>query len=204
MSITTMCDADDPGAYEYPNARNIGWCCDKPLYVHETHKGLVLSMFERNGYDDSDFYAVVWNPEKRCPEQIEYASTRGWSYCNTASVDATPETLAAYQAWQDEQHRVEQARLAKREKQTPAKGKLVRVIKGRKVPLDTEGTVFWIGRQREFGTLPRNGYVAHDREMHAYARSLGVLDPRDGLRVGFITESGEKFFTNAMNIEVLP
>lgn len=64
----------------------------------ETHKGLVLSLGERNGYHDSDFYANVWNPETRKVESIEYASTRGWTYDCGAHIDATPEVRADYEA----------------------------------------------------------------------------------------------------------
>ena len=71
----------------------------EPLYMRTTHVGKVLSLGERNGYDDSDFYAVVWDDEKNAPEEITYASTRGWTYPNGASVDATPEVVAKHEAW---------------------------------------------------------------------------------------------------------
>jgi hypothetical protein len=61
-----------------------------PLYMHTTHRGLVLDTGEHNYYDDSDFYAVVWNAEKGMPEHVEFASTRGWTYPNNACADATP------------------------------------------------------------------------------------------------------------------
>lgn len=78
-----------------------------PLWTWETHVGLCLSQYERNGYDDSDFYMVVWNPEKSEPETIMFASTRGWSYPSYASyVDATDEVKAAYAAYQARQARL--------------------------------------------------------------------------------------------------
>jgi len=68
-------------------------------FTYESHHGLCIKDFERNGYDDSDWFMVVWNPEKGAPETIEFASTRGWSYpCYGSRPDATPETLAAYAA----------------------------------------------------------------------------------------------------------
>jgi hypothetical protein len=76
------------------------------LYTWETHVGLCLRDYERNGYDDSDFHMVVWNPEKGEPEDICFASTRGWSYPSYNSyVDATPEVREAYAAWQRAQER---------------------------------------------------------------------------------------------------
>ena len=32
---------------------------------------ICLENRERNGYDDSDFYMIVWNPEEKGPESIE-------------------------------------------------------------------------------------------------------------------------------------
>jgi hypothetical protein len=72
-----------------------------PLYMETTHRGVVLSLGEYNGRDDSDFYATFWNEEKGAPEKYTYASTRGWTYPNHASVDATDDVKAKYRAWQD-------------------------------------------------------------------------------------------------------
>lgn len=69
-------------------------------WVKETHKGLCLYDYEKNGYDDSDFCMVVWNEEKQQPEHITFASTRGWTYPLYSSYpDATPEVKAKYEAW---------------------------------------------------------------------------------------------------------
>lgn len=75
--------------------------------TYESHHGLCLEDFERNGYDDSDWYMVVWNPEKREPETILFASTRGWSYpCYGSKPDASEETLAAYAQYRDAESRL--------------------------------------------------------------------------------------------------
>jgi hypothetical protein len=66
--------------------------------LHITHEGLVLSLGEDNGYNDSDFWAIVWNPQTKSTERVTYASTRGWTYDLSASVDATDEVRAAYAA----------------------------------------------------------------------------------------------------------
>lgn len=121
-----------------------------PLYLEETHVGLVLGIGERNGYNDSDFYATVWNPAKGCPETFEYASTRGWSYPNSAVVDATPEVRAAYEAYlavkADEARKEREAV----EANTPRMGKLVRVVRGRKVAVGTVGRIFWMGEAQKY------------------------------------------------------
>jgi hypothetical protein len=207
MPITTMCKADDQGAVfsDYWSNRDSSNPKRYPVYLQTSHVGLVLSKGENNGYHDSDFWALVWNDEQGKPERIEYASTRGWSYPNTATVDATPEVLAKYKAYLAEQQRQGQVERERCAAATPTKGKRVRVVKGRKVPVGTIGTVFWYGQAREFGFAPRNGYKAHARDMHAYAESL--CPPSEGLkrgrRVGLLLDNGDKVFTDATNVDVI-
>jgi len=57
--------------------------------------GAVIALREANGYHDSDFFALVWDADKGEAFEVEYGSTRG-AYTGGASVDATPEVLAAY------------------------------------------------------------------------------------------------------------
>ncbi len=55
--------------------------------------GLVLSEREANYYDDSDFYATVWNLEKGEPQEVIWGTTRGAmgpSHGYNCVVDATP------------------------------------------------------------------------------------------------------------------
>lgn len=130
-----------------------GGHCDGPfeaLYMKTTYEGRVLSLGERNGYHDSDFYAVVWTGSHTA--QVQYASTRGWSYPNGAWVDATPEVLEAYKAFQATQREAaekarEKARKAAAEKaaKIPKKGDQVVVVGGRKVKQGTEGKILWVG-----------------------------------------------------------
>lgn len=84
------------------NAKDIsgkdGACTD--TWTYETHHGLCIRDSEVNGYQDSDFYMLVWNPKKGEPEEIMFATTRGWSYpCYSSSADASEETMMAYNAW---------------------------------------------------------------------------------------------------------
>ena len=114
------------------------------------YEGAVLEDRERNGYHDSDFYAVVWDEEKQTVRSFEYATTRfgGGGWCK---VDATPETWAKVGEW----CRAKLVEWAEGSASTAAreieKGKRARVVKGRKVPIDTEGLIFWIGEARKFG-----------------------------------------------------
>lgn len=73
------------------------------IVLWETHVGLCLNDYERNGYEDSDFFMQVWNPEKGCVETILFATTRGWSYPSYGSFpDATPEVREAAMKWSKE------------------------------------------------------------------------------------------------------
>lgn len=58
------------------------------------YDGLILCDRERNYHDDSDFYAIIWNPVERRCEYHEYATTRfgGGGFCQ---IDATDEVKAA-------------------------------------------------------------------------------------------------------------
>lgn len=164
--------------YSYCPCRVLG-----PLYMETTHVGLVLRVWEQNGRDDSDFYAEVWNPETGRPESIQYASTRGWTYPNGATVDATPEVLAAYAAWCQRVDAERRAAEAAREAATPRFGKTVRVVKGRKVPVGTVAEVFWTGRNG----FNRSRWGRNEIE-----------------RIGLRLPDGSKVFTDASNVEVVP
>jgi hypothetical protein len=133
--------------------------------------------------DDSDFYAVVWNEDTQTIGHVEYATTRGWSYPNGAAVDATPEVKAKANAYLKVKAKEAWDRKNQEEAQTPAKGKRVRVVKGRKIKIGVEGTCFWYGSGKQFSP----------------SRWAG----KPPMRVGFKDDSGETHWTNADNVEVL-
>lgn len=60
----------------------------------ESYKGLVVSMYEHNGYDDSDYYAIVYDNGEF--KEIHYASTRYWTYDCNAQIDAPAELIQKY------------------------------------------------------------------------------------------------------------
>ena len=144
-----------------------------PMYTWESHNGLCIKDYERNGYDDSDFVMIVWNAEKQEPEHYCFASTRGWSYPSYgSSADATPEVMEAYNAWSERIAQAARERKARADAARPDKGKMLRVARGRKVAVGTEGLCFWIGQS-------------------AY-----------GMRVGLKTPTG-RVFTAVSNVEVV-
>lgn len=108
-----------------------------------SYEGCVLRLGEINGYDDSDFYAVVWDAASGSTKTITYATTRGYTYDNHASVDATPETWAAFFAHYVAGFRFFSANRAWKQATTVERGKQVRVTRGRKVKPGTEGRIFW-------------------------------------------------------------
>lgn len=118
------------------------WIYGKPNVQYE---GCVLATFERNGYHDSDFYATVWDEEKQAVVDVEYDTTR----CGgggRADIDATDEVIRkAYRYYwkigRSHFDKVTNPGMAK----DFGRGDKVVVVRGRKVPQGTVGTVFWMG-----------------------------------------------------------
>jgi hypothetical protein len=146
------------------------------------YEGAVLGKFERNGYHDSDFLAVVWTGE--AVTTVEYATTRGWTYYNGATVDATDEVKALAAEWLA----ADGIRRYRREDVAAALdvavGKRVRVTKGRKVPVGTEGTICWLGDDQY--SIPRYGNGGATKR-----------------RIGMALEDGSKVFLAAGNVTVI-
>lgn len=117
----------------------------------ESFTGRVIRTGEMNGYDDSDFYAVVQFDNGNFG-RVEYATTRGWTYPNGAAADATPEVQAAYEAWQRELAEQRQREHEEAEARTAYPGREVVFIEtvrkhkdNRRVEQGETGTVFWRG-----------------------------------------------------------
>lgn len=143
------------------------------------YAGAVLCTREENYHDDSDFYAICWDEEKQCLVREDYATTRfaGNGY---AGVDATEEVKAKAAAWLKSQLLPQVRAWNETQAQEPAKGKTVKVVKGRKIPHGTTGEVFWAGWQRN---------------RFDYNRS-------ETFRVGFKVGE-ETYWTDGKNVEVV-
>ncbi len=170
-----------------PGASNVRKRADDgsgELWLCDTHVGLCLSSYEHNGYDDSDFYMRVWNMEKGAPESVLYATTRAWTYpCFASAPDATPEVRTLYAMWCDKMRAEEERERKAREAAEPRKGKLIRVVRGRKIPHGTTGVCFWRGEGKAF-TWSQARWGAPER-------------------VGFKDVNGTTFWTNLSNVEVV-
>lgn len=144
------------------------------LWSYKTHVGLCISDHEINRTDDSDWYMTVWSVEKNKPEFICFASTRGWSYPAYGSApDATPEVLEKYNKYREQEREKALLREQEIERKTVRKYKEVVVVSGRKVPIGTQGRVFWIGSNRW------------------------------GVSVGIEEKNGKRHFTSEDNVEVV-
>jgi hypothetical protein len=116
-----------------------------------TYESRVLETRERNGYDDSDFYAVVFDDQTGDTTTVEYATTRFWTYNNSATVDADDETLERVEAVLTNRyfdcHRADHAARMSRVA-SGRKATLARTVRSKKNGTFAEGEtgrVFWFG-----------------------------------------------------------
>ena len=143
----------------HPLARSVPGDWNSPLIRsgEATHAGLVLSIEQKYNLrvmSDvwADFtFAKVWDMAEGRPLLVTLGNTEFGSSAE-AEVDATPEVVAAHEAWlaAEKARKVaeEEARL---EAEAEARVREVRrgcravVARGRKVAKGTEGRVFWLG-----------------------------------------------------------
>ncbi len=152
-----------------------------------THELRVLSVASREERVMSDVWdsvmrATVWNPETGQPESVYVTDGNSSSNgCRSfAEVDALPEYQAAYAAYRAAEAAEKAAQQAKyeadkraAEAREPKKGRRVKVVRGRKIPVGTEGQCFWMG------------------------------DTRYGTRVGLKNDAGETIWVDAKNVEAV-
>jgi hypothetical protein len=120
------------------------------MFLETKYVGCVVATGEHNGYDDSDFYAVVWDEATGGFIEVTYATTRGWTYGNSASVDAPADLIEKYRAACAAKAKA--AALA-RAKCRVCKGATVVAtrtlkVKGNKVAEGTKGVVIWYGADK--------------------------------------------------------
>jgi hypothetical protein len=131
--ITMQCSATDAGAQDvsenYKNSKEDA----STVFVRTFAIGCVLHTWERNGYDDSDFFAIYWNEATQSVESIQYATTRGWTYANSATIDATPEVIEKALQYKIKSTTPQLIKNAEELARIPARGRVCRVIKGRKI-----------------------------------------------------------------------
>lgn len=154
----------------------------------EEYKGATFYDFERNGYHDSDFYAVVWDAEAKCVRSIEYATTRfGGTDSNRVVTDATDEVVAAMAEVEAENYRqdlIDQWRADAAYVRKGSRVRLTRTFNGRKQPKveeGTEGTVIWRGASNYYGQGDRIGLKVEGLEEPVWmaATNVKVIEPQE-------------------------
>lgn len=142
------------------------------------YEGCVINYFERNGYEDSDFFAECWDEEKGKVVTIMYDTTR-FGGAGSAEIDATEETLRkVYRFYFNEARTMFDTRTNQMQAQTAKIGDHLKVVRGVKVPKGTEGRCFWKGTRYNY-------YSRKDEE-------------RVGLEV-----DGERLFVPAEYVQVM-
>lgn len=171
--------------------------CDRP--ARTLFEGAVLTTRERNGYHDSDFYAVVWDEERKELREVEYDTTR-FAGGGNAVVDATDEvkTKASkwLRAWAFRALKAKEIRASMQVEE----GRRVRVVSGRKVEHGTAGEVFYtqtctygyntkatkigIALTKRMKKVKKKGYDGKVRTFKnyadtawTYAKNVEVIDP---------------------------
>jgi hypothetical protein len=182
MAIEKRCWSPDCGGQHVERKSWDG----RPIQLHVTYEGAVLRLRERNFHDDSDFYAIVWNGERLTTD--EYATTRFPTDDNRATVDATPEVIAAAGQWAVEHmHPLIREAMAA-EAATVQVGSRVTVREPvsrgpNAVEAGSTGRVFWLGESRsQYGTWSRGWRAGLNLDgsgatIWIDAHRLDVIDP---------------------------
>lgn len=163
-----------------------------PCVVYESYDGRVVEVYTRTNVQ---FMSDVWGDQGVAvvlEDDGSYSEVAVWSdygwhpsqKFERAEADATYEQQAAWLMLKDcrrlvKEHALDEARRARNkaaleaEAKKPAKGRKVKVVRGRKVPVGTVGRCFWVGQ---------GGY---------------------GERVGIQTADGTTYWTAASNCEAV-
>ena len=157
------------------------------MRVNEQFPGRVLAVGEMNYHDDSDFYAIVVT-EDGVIKRVDDGTTRA-AAPPTARVDATPEAQAQAEKALAEYLFRQMQNEAGRQAARVRVGARVVARRGRKVPVGTEGEVFWMG-WNDFRPRFANSYSA---------KVEGVNEDRVGVRL----DDGTKVFAAKENFEVV-
>lgn len=168
-----------------------------PLYMHETHKGVVLGIREANYYDDSDFYAIVWDEKVQEVREIQYATTRAWTYPNTASVDATECVRREAELYYVRQSVTAWARKCYGYCTNLRKGRSAKVHSGKH--RGKAGEIFWIGPAKWGINKTRCGISVAGETVWVSSEELAVLNP-----IQYMEDTGQYKHKPRFTTEELP
>ena len=128
---------------------------------------------EENYHDDSDFYAVVYDPETGEVKRVETGTTRGApgprEFEMVPATEEIREVARLY--WRDILLPPVVRRSMERARAKVEVGAVVRIIRGRKGRMGFEGEVTWMG-PNPFRTYYRNGYQRPEQNLRVKIVSL--------------------------------
>ena len=105
----------------------------------ESYHGAVLSEYEANGYDGSDFFAIVWDEASQGLKFIQWGTTRAVMENCSCEVDATDEVRAKAAAVLLDINLTILTRLDERDSRKPAVGREATLKRDRRVRSNTKG-----------------------------------------------------------------
>jgi hypothetical protein len=162
----------------------------------KTYYGSVLATTENNGYNDSDFFAIVWDEEDQCVKSISDGTTRFAAPPKYHRADASPEIRAKADNWLRTVHLPPLAKQSLIKQRTSLAnlqfGEQVAIVKGRKYPIGTKGEVF--------GVYANQFYRDYSRK--TWAIQIKRFDPKSK-NVGIRLADGSRIFTSLANVERL-
>lgn len=150
----------------------------KELGFQESYAGCVIEVYQRDYRAMSDVYtyatfALVWDDTENRPVEILVNANFECDHSKGhAKVDLTPLHQSKYLLWQhkkkEEEKKYQEAKNLEYAKKDFSNGKTIKVVKGRKVKVGTQGRVFWMGNNGwgltlgialsdRKGTVVRNG-----------------------------------------------
>lgn len=144
-----------------------------------SHVGMVLDGDEYNGAHDSDFYALVWNPDRGLVQRVWYRSTAHWTDHNGMIVDATAEVIAAAEQWHRDARLAKAIADAEAAARRPDIGRRVKSLTTKGAGKGVEGVVEWTGpnRYRSGGTRVGIHVAGEPKRRYLPADRVLVLDP---------------------------
>lgn len=154
--------------------------------LKEKYEGAVISNFERNGYHDSDFYAIVYDAEVDRVRAVETGTTRFAASTAPLPVDITDTNLVKARMAAEKQAYEALLWLAKKDARVIQPGKVVRFTRnfnGRTQPKAQEGellnvaTVWEESWNGSYPTTKVKGWTADGRELTVPSNAVEVADP---------------------------
>lgn len=167
-----------------------------PTEQAKTYYGSVLAITENNGYNDSDFFAIVWDEEEQCIKSISDGTTRFAAPPKYHRADASEEVRAKADNWLRTVYLPPLAKKSLIKQRTSLEtlqfGEQVAIVKGRKYPIGTKGEVFGVYANQFYRDYSRKGWSVKIKRFDPKSKNVGIRLP-----------DGSRIFTSLANVERL-